>query len=52
MNYFLPLDEKPQDRLAIAWLYVAVGFLLASGVYPLLLALARTSYDMSWKDFF
>ncbi len=52
MNYFLPLDEKPQDRLAIAWLYVAVGFLLASGVYPLLLALARTSYDMPWKDFF
>jgi len=52
MNYFLPLNEKPKDKMAIAWLYVAVGFLLASGVYPLLLALARTTYDMPWKDFF
>jgi len=52
MNYQLPLDEKPKDKMAIAWLYTAVGFLLASGIYPLLLALARTSYDMPWKDFF
>ncbi len=52
MNYFLPLNEKPKDKIAVAWLYVAVGFLLASGIYPLLLALARTTYDMPWKDFF
>ncbi len=51
-NYSLPITSGPQQRLAVGWLYVAVGFLLASGIYPLLLALARTSYDMPWKDFF
>jgi len=51
-KYSLPLAETPQLRLAIGWLCVAVGFLLASGVYPLLLALARTTYEMPWKDFF
>jgi len=51
-KYSLSIAEGPQLRLAIGWLYVAVGFLLASGVYPLLLALARTSYEMPWKDFF
>jgi len=52
MKYSLPLADAPQFRLAIGWLCVAVGFLLASGIYPLLLALARTSYEMPWKDFF
>jgi len=52
MNYQLPLTEHPRDKMAIAWLYTAVGFLLASGIYPLLLALARTTHDMPWKDFF
>ncbi len=51
-RYSLPLADTPQFRLAIGWLCVAVGFLLASGVYPLLLALARTTYEMPWKDFF
>ena len=51
-DFQLPIADKPQYRLAIGWLYVAVGFLLASGVYPLLLALARTTYEMPWKDFF
>jgi len=51
-KYSLSIAEGPQLRLAIGWLYVAVGFLLASGVYPLLLALARTTYEMPWKDFF
>jgi len=51
-KYSLPLADAPQQRLATGWLCVAVGFLLASGIYPLLLALARTSYDMPWKDFF
>jgi len=51
-TYSLPCIESPQLRLAIGWLCVAVGFLLASGVYPLLLALARTTYEMPWKDFF
>lgn len=46
------IGDTPQSRLAIGWLYVAVGFLLASGIYPLLLALARTTYEMPWKDFF
>jgi len=50
--YALPVAGEAQRRLAIGWLYVGVGFLLASGVYPLLLALARTTYDMPWKDFF
>jgi len=51
-KYTLSLADTPQQRLAIGWLCVAVGFLLASGIYPLLLALARTSYEMPWKDFF
>jgi len=51
-RYSLPLTDSPQLRLAVGWLCVAVGFLLASGVYPLLLALARTTYEMPWKDFF
>ena len=51
-EFKLPIANEPQHRLAIGWLYVAVGFLLASGVYPLLLALARTTYEMPWKDFF
>jgi len=52
MKYSLSTTEGLQARLAIGWLYVAVGFLLASGIYPLLLALARTTYEMPWKDFF
>jgi len=52
IKYSLPIADEPQHRLAVGWLYVAVGFLLASGVYPLLLALARTTYEMPWKDFF
>ncbi|GMQ99210.1 MAG: cbb3-type cytochrome c oxidase subunit I [Zetaproteobacteria bacterium] len=51
-KYTLPLTDTPQLRLAVGWLCVAVGFLLASGIYPLLLALARTTYEMPWKDFF
>ncbi len=51
-RFSLPIHESQQNQLAVGWLYVAVGFLLASGVYPLLLALARTTYEMPWKDFF
>ncbi|MFQ5582344.1 MAG: cbb3-type cytochrome c oxidase subunit I [Mariprofundaceae bacterium] len=51
-KYSIPIADEPQHRLAVGWLYVAVGFLLASGIYPLLLALARTTYEMPWKDFF
>ncbi len=51
-KYILPHAGASQQRLAMGWLCVAVGFLLASGIYPLLLALARTSYNMPWKDFF
>ncbi len=51
-KYTLPIADEARHRLAAGWLYVAVGFLLASGVYPLLLALARTTYEMPWKDFF
>ena len=51
-KYILPIADEARHRLAAGWLYVAVGFLLASGIYPLLLALARTTYEMPWKDFF
>ncbi len=51
-SYSLPVSDTSQHRLAIGWLSVAVGFLLASGVYPLLLALARTTYEMPWKELF
>lgn len=51
-SFSLPIRNEAQRKLAIAWLAVAVGFLLASGIYPLLLALARTTYEMPWKDFF
>ena len=51
-SYSLPKVEGEQLQVAAGWLTVAVGFLLASGVYPLLLALARTTYEMPWKDFF
>ncbi len=51
-QYSLVCLDKKQRSLAVSWLYIAVGFLLASGIYPLLLALARTTYEMPWKDFF
>lgn len=51
-NYSLPKAEGEHRQVASYWLTIAVGFLLASGVYPLLLALARTTYEMPWKDFF
>ena len=51
-KYVISHPGEPRQQLAVGWLYVAVGFLLASGVYPLLLALARTTYEMPWKDFF
>ena len=51
-QYSLAFLDKQQRSLAVSWLYIAVGFLLASGIYPLLLALARTTYEMPWKDFF
>jgi cytochrome c oxidase subunit 1 len=51
-DYSLPKVEGEQLRVAAGWLTVAVGFLLASGVYPLLLALARMTYEMPWKDSF
>ena len=51
-KFYLPITESDQSKLAVGWPYVAVGFLLASGMYPLLLALARTTDEMPWKDFF
>ena len=51
-QFSMTCTDKQQRSLAVSWLYIAVGFLLASGVYPLLLALARTTYEMPWKDFF
>lgn len=51
-DYSLPKSEGDQLNVASGWLIIAVGFLLASGIYPLLLALARTTYEMPFKDFF
>jgi len=51
-DYSLPKVDGERLQVASGWLAIAVGFLLASGVYPLLLALARTTYEMPWKDFF
>jgi len=51
-DYSLPKAEGARLQVASGWLAIAVGFLLASGIYPLLLALARTTYEMPWKDFF
>ncbi|MES0371339.1 MAG: cbb3-type cytochrome c oxidase subunit I [Mariprofundaceae bacterium] len=51
-DYSLPKPEGDRLNVASGWLIIAVGFLLASGIYPLLLALARTTYEMPWKDFF
>jgi len=51
-DYSLPNVDGERLKVASGWLAIAVGFLLASGVYPLLLALARTTYEMPWKDFF
>ncbi|MFQ5519088.1 MAG: cbb3-type cytochrome c oxidase subunit I, partial [Mariprofundus sp.] len=51
-KYSLPASDASQNQMAVGWLYIAVGFLLASGIYPLLLALARTTYEMPWKDLF
>lgn len=51
-EYMLSKVEGARLQVASGWLMIAVGFLLASGVYPLLLALARTTFEMPWKDFF
>jgi len=51
-DYMLAKAEGERLGVASGWLMIAVGFLLASGVYPLLLALARTTFEMPWKDFF
>lgn len=51
-DYFISTVEDERQTMAARWLIAAVAFLLASGVYPLLLALARTTYEMPFKDLF
>jgi len=54
-NYGLTVHAGERSRLAIAWLVLAVGALLASGVFSVLLVAARTPVVSGWLpgvDFF
>lgn len=51
----LPLPADGRRRLALGWLWLGVGALLASGLFSVLLVAARTPLVMNvlpWKDFF
>ena len=48
-HYALPVPADARRTLAAAWLWLALGALLASGVFAILLVLSRTPY---FKDVF
>ncbi len=58
MNYFsytLPVPDDGRRRLARSWLWLGLASLLGSGVFSVLLVLARTPYVQNvfpWVDFF
>ena len=54
-DYIIPVDGEPQKALARGWLWLGVLSLLGSGVFSILLVLARTpavNEWIPWVDFF
>ncbi|MBS1236058.1 MAG: cytochrome oxidase subunit, partial [Proteobacteria bacterium] len=53
--YLLPLPDDARRRLAVGWLLLGLLALLCSGIFSVLLVLARTPGMQSlipWADFF
>ena len=54
-DYSLPIPENGRRRLATGWLLLGLASLLGSGIFSVLLVLARTPYVQNffpWVDFF
>lgn len=54
-EYLLPIPDNGRRRLSIAWLWLGLAALLASGLFAVLLVLSRTPYTQDifpWVNFF
>jgi hypothetical protein len=54
-DYSLPIPENGRRQLAKGWLILGLAALLGSGIFSVLLVLARTPYVQNffpWVDFF
>src|SRR4030067_2689565 len=55
MEFYLPIPENGRRQLAKGWLLLGLAALLGSGIFSVLLVLARTPYVQNifpWVDFF
>src|SRR3990172_1630684 len=55
MEFSLPIPDDGRRRLAAGWLLLGLAALLGSGIFSVLLVLARTPYVQNifpWVDFF
>lgn len=54
-DYVLPMPDRVRQRLAAGWLLLGLAALLGSGLFSVLLVLARAPYTQQlfpWTDFF
>ena len=55
MEFYLPIPDDGRRQLATGWLLLGLAALLGSGIFSVLLVLARTPYVQNffpWVDFF
>jgi len=55
MEFYLPIPDDGRRQLATGWLMLGLAALLGSGIFSVLLVLARTPYVQNifpWVDFF
>ncbi|MDO8705947.1 MAG: hypothetical protein Q7J84_13470, partial [Sulfuricaulis sp.] len=55
MEFYLPIPDNGRRQLAVGWLLLGLAALLGSGIFSVLLVLARTPYVQNifpWVDFF
>src|SRR3990172_8059344 len=55
MEFYLPIPDDGRRQLATGWLLLGLVSLLVSGIFSVLLVLARTPYVQNffpWVDFF
>ena len=55
MEFFLPIPDDGRRQLAASWLILGLAALLGSGIFSVLLVLARAPYAQNffpWVDFF
>ncbi len=54
-QFILPITDNAQRRLATGWLFLGLAALVGSGLFSILLVMARTPYVQDvfpWADFF